>query len=46
MFFSAADVHHATILAFAEIGQAEPPEAEPKQAFERLIAFMKQHLAE
>jgi hypothetical protein len=30
---------------FAEIGQAEPPEDEPKQAFERLITFLKQHLA-
>lgn len=28
----------------AEIGQAEPPAEEPKQAFERLVAFMKQHL--
>lgn len=28
-----------------EIGQAEPPEAEPKQAFDRLITFLKQHLS-
>lgn len=28
-----------------EIGQAEPPAAEPQQAFDRLIAFFKQHLA-
>eukprot|EP00878_Enallax_costatus_P008358 GHUV01008736.1.p1 GENE.GHUV01008736.1~~GHUV01008736.1.p1 ORF type:complete len:169 (+),score=42.35 GHUV01008736.1:487-993(+) len=28
-----------------EIGQAEPPESEPKEAFDRLIAFFKQHLA-
>jgi adenosyl cobinamide kinase/adenosyl cobinamide phosphate guanylyltransferase len=33
------------VVCFAEIGQAEPPEDEPKQAFERLITFMKQHLA-
>lgn len=27
------------------IGQASPPEAEVKEAFDRLIAFLKQHLA-
>jgi hypothetical protein len=28
----------------AAIGQASPPEAEVKEAFDRLIAFLKQHL--
>lgn len=28
-----------------EIGQAEPPESEPKEAFDRLISFFKKNLA-
>lgn len=33
------------LLAPAEVGQADPPTDEPKLAFERLVAFFKQHLA-